>query len=238
MPTLEIENLNKSYGDHKVLDNISLTLESGGIYGLLGANGAGKTTLFECLAGMTDYQGNMAPTKPYTLTTWRQGLGYLPSAIHFFPKTTGLEYLQFCIKARKKNTSLAEINYLNTFFELPLQQYITSYSHGMKQKVGILGVLLQKNHTLLLDEPLNGLDVQAVLIIIELLKELQRSGTSIVLSSHILASLYPICDAIFLLKKGSGITRYTPQKYLEIEATLLQDSGAILTNLKDYFINS
>lgn len=239
MPTLDIKNLSKSYSKKRVLDGLTFSLETGKTYGLLGCNGVGKTTLFECLVGMADFLGEIRfQDKSLSLEKWRQGLGYLPSAICFFPKTTGLEYLQFCMKARKMSFLYKEVKYLNTFFELPLEQFITSYSHGMKQKIGFFGVLLQKNHTLILDEPFNGLDIQTILILAELLKGLKEAGVSILISSHILSSLYQLCDEILLLRKNDGIAIYHPPQYGQIEQVLLEDSWPMLAQLKDYFSHS
>lgn len=192
---ITIRNLYKSYGKHQVLKDLQMDFHAGKVYGIVGANGAGKTTLFRCLAGLEKYDGHISadlhPLKEY--------VGYLPSEIYFLPKITGKEYLTLLIEARnKKPQNLNDQN----IFDLPLDRYVSSYSTGMKKKLGILSVLLQGNSLYILDEPYNGLDFQSSLFLTDIIHRLRSENKTVILSSHIFGSLAETCDSITLLRNG------------------------------------
>lgn len=196
-----IENLKKAFGKKVILNNCSLQLSAGNIYGFVGKNGAGKTTFFNCISGMESYKGNIT----YDKGILKNILGFLPTTPYFFSKITGYEYLELMCLARKipfeKNHPIFH------FYELPLNQFAENYSTGMQKKLAILGVLIQQNDVFILDEPFNGLDIESNLKLSEHIFNLKKQGRTILLSSHILSSLNELCDEIFLLENGQ-FSRY------------------------------
>ncbi len=213
---LTIENLSKSYGRTPVLRGISATFGDGSVCGIAGANGAGKTTLFQCLAGILPYEGRIAHTRHAVL---KNALAYAPAEPQFFPRTTGREYLEFIRHARGETEVPPEALQL---FELPLDDYIHRYSTGMKRKLVLMGTAIGPSDVLLLDEPFNGVDLQSNLQLKRRIRDWKDAGKTVLLSSHILASLTELCDAIFLLRNGTFERRYGAEEYGGLEGDLLQ----------------
>lgn len=154
---IEVNDLHKSFGKVKVLNGIHLEYHPGKIYGLVGENGAGKTTLFNCIMGIYDYTGSI--TKSKTLKT-----GYLSASNFFYSQITGLEHLEFCMKAKGLPVNTPTIQHLNEIFQLPLDRYAAEYSTGMKKKLGFMALLLQDNDVFILDEPFNGVDLKGCIL--------------------------------------------------------------------------
>ncbi|GHT39166.1 hypothetical protein AGMMS49965_04460 [Bacteroidia bacterium] len=211
---LKINDLRKSYGKKEVLSGISLELLPGQIYGLVGENGSGKTTLFECIRHLQAYQGTVTMDTP-------AAIGYLPTALYFYPLMRGTEYIEFCLSARKLKINAAEIQSLNHLFELPLNDYAAEYSTGMKKKLAFMALLMQKNDILLLDEPFNGLDLSSCLILKQILLQLKAKNKTILLSSHILSSLTDICDTIVYLHHGKIQKTYSKDTFDIIEQEIM-----------------
>lgn len=199
-----------------MLSNISLDLFTGKIYGLVGENGSGKTTLFECIKNLLPYEGSVAIDK-------QEKIGYLPSSMYFYPAMKGIEYIEFCLSARKIKWTKNEIEEVNNLFELPLNEYAANYSTGMKKKLTLLALLLQKNNILLLDEPFNGLDLTSCIIIKHLLRHLKEQNKLIFLSSHIISSLVDISDLIFHLHNGIIKKAYSKENFQYIEKEIMND---------------
>lgn len=195
---IEIKNLCKSFGNKQVLNNINIQFEHGKVYGIVGENGAGKTTLFRCIAGLEDFEGDIQATK----SPLKNHLGLLFTDPFFFPKLTGKEYIQLLCNVRK--IELGDIESRNVF-DLPLNQYASTYSTGMKKKLAITAILLQENDYFILDEPFNGVDIQSNIIITEIIHKLKELEKIVLLSSHIFSTLSATCDEIHLLKAGQII---------------------------------
>ena len=205
---IQISNLHKAYGKNLILNQINVSLEKGKVYGIVGENGAGKTTLFKCIAGIVDYKGEITAT--YGIL--KEKLGFLQTESFFFSKITGREYLQLLCKARK----IEEIDFNEkNIFDLPLDQYATTYSSGMKKKLAFTAVLLQKNDFFILDEPFNGVDIQSNMIITEIIHELKKATKTILISSHIFSTLSETCDEIIVLKDGK-MTKIIPKENFSI----------------------
>ena len=174
---IEIQNLSKRFGKNKVLKNINLIFEQGKVYGIVGENGAGKTTLFRCISGLENYEGviksNYSPLKNH--------LGLLFTEPYFFNKITGYEYICLLCKARDKNTDNIEVK---NIFDLPLSEYASTYSTGMKKKLAITSILIQENEYFILDEPFNRVDIHSNIIITEIIHKLKALNKVIIISSR------------------------------------------------------
>ena len=215
---LEIQSLYKVYGSKLVLKNITQSFERGLIHGIVGENGAGKTTLFRCLADIETYQGRI----DYDLAGVRKDrTGYLTTHPFFLSRITGAEYIQLLLNARK--IAIKEIAAHN-IFELPLNQYAATYSTGMKKKLALTAILLQKNDLFLLDEPFNGMDIQSNILFKEVLFKLKELGKLILLSSHIFSALGETCDVLHHLKDGE-IVRSVPKASFHLIETAMKNQA-------------
>jgi ABC-2 type transport system ATP-binding protein len=192
---IRITALSKSYGDHQILNDISLMFAEGEIHGIIGENGAGKTTLFKCICGLEDFKGSVE----FDSGVLKNQTGFLPTFPYYLSHMTGLEYLRLLCNARGiVNINIEKFN----LFELPLSQYAETYSTGMQKKLAITGLLLQKNEVFILDEPFNGVDISSNMIIHDILLKLKQLNKTIILSSHIFSTLQDSCDFLHYLKEG------------------------------------
>lgn len=212
---IQIENLSKSYGSKTVLKQINFELEPGKVYGIVGENGAGKTTLFKCIAGLEPCSGSIQ--SPYPIL--KNHLGFLPTNPYFLPKITGSEYLQLLCNAR--NIPLSNFSEKN-IFDLPLGQYAETYSTGMKKKLALTGILLQKNDFFILDEPYNGVDIQSNMLITAIIERLKAAGKTILISSHIFSTLNDTCDKIYVLRGGEIAQRVKKQDFQQLDEEMRQ----------------
>jgi ABC-2 type transport system ATP-binding protein len=201
---IEIKNLSFSYSSKKVLNDLSLTIEEATIHGILGDNGAGKTTLFNLLFGSlsTDNQ-----TIALLQNTYKE-ISYLETDTFFYSYMTGNEYLSLLTQFSK-----ADLNKWNEIFELPLKEYVHSYSTGMKKKLSILGVLLLNKKIIILDEPFNGLDLKTCEIINYIIQRLKQIGKTVILSSHILETVVNNADKISFLEFGTITKTYDKSEF-------------------------
>ena len=181
-----------------MLKEVNMEFSRGKAYGIVGENGAGKTTLFKCIAGLESYTGEIfSEVQPL-----KNHIGLLLTDPFFFSKITGKEYIRLLCNARgKKNINIDQKN----IFELPLNQYASTYSTGMKKKLAITAILLQENEYFILDEPFNGVDIQSNIVLTEIILKLKELNKIIIVSSHIFSTLSDTCDEIHLLRKGEQI---------------------------------
>ena len=177
---------------------------------IVGSNGAGKTTLFRCIAGLENYSGEIISQ----ITPLKNHLGLLLTDPFFFSKITGKEYIRLLCNAReKKNIRIDQKN----IFDLPLNQYASTYSTGMKKKLAITAILLQENEYFILDEPFNGVDIQSNIILTEIILKLKDLGKTVLVSSHIFSTLSDTCDEIYLLRKGEQIKSVQKEDFKNLE---------------------
>ena len=210
---IEIKNLSKNFGSHEVLKNINIQFDNGKVYGIVGENGAGKTTLFRCISDLEDYDGKII-SNPNPI---KNHLGLLLTEPFFFQKITGKEYIQLLINAR--NIHIDDIDARN-IFDLPLNQYASTYSTGMKKKLALTAILLQGNDYFILDEPFNGVDIKSNIIITELINKLKDMGKTVILSSHIFSTLSDTCDEIHLLSQGSFVRSVEKSDFSSLESEM------------------
>ena len=212
---IEISNLSKSYGSKQILHEINLHLEAGKVYGIAGKNGSGKTTLFRCIAGLEKFAGEIK--SPYV--PLKNHIGLLTTTPVFLSRITGWEYLKLLCTAREiTDDQFDEQN----IFDLPLHQYAETYSTGMKKKLALMGVLLQKNDVFILDEPFNGVDIQSNILIEGIIAQLKQANKTVLISSHIFSTLSDTCDEIHLLEEGQFVRRVTQEHYAELETEMKQ----------------
>ena len=217
---LEIKNVTKKYGNKIAIDNINFEVEDGEIFGFIGHNGAGKTTLIKSIVGIHDFeQGdiliNGVSMKEEPLIC-KKSLAYIPDNPDIYLNLTGIDYLNFIgdiyeVEAAKRKKLIEE--YANLFEILPnLGDLISSYSHGMKQKLVIISALIHEPKLLVLDEPFVGLDPKSSKDLKDIMKDLAKKGTIIFFSSHVLEVVEKLCDHIGIIKNGKLITLGTTQE--------------------------
>ena len=212
---IEVRNLSKRYGTKEVLKNINIQFDKGKVYGIVGENGAGKTTLFRCIADLEDCEGEIS-SNPNPI---KNHLGLLLTEPFFFQKITGKEYIQLLCNAR--SIKIADIQERN-IFDLPLNQYASTYSTGMKKKLVLTAILLQGNDYFILDEPFNGVDIQSNIIITEIIHKLKELDKTVIISSHIFSTLSDTCDEIHLLSNGSFIKSVQKADFSALETEMKQ----------------
>lgn len=198
---LSIKNLSISYKDNSIIENLNLDVTEGEVLGILGKNGAGKSTLFNAIYQNIPYKGDILFRN---LSISRKEIGFLETENYFYPYMTGEEYLSFFTD--KKNIDIYQK--LIAKFNLPLNKFIHNYSTGMKKKIALLGIILMDKPVLILDEPFNGMDFEGVELLYEILSDLKNRNKTIIITSHIIETLFNTCDKIALLenKKISTLT--------------------------------
>lgn len=212
---ITIQNLSKNFGTNQVLKNINIQCDKGKVYGIVGENGAGKTTLFRCIAGLETYEGEIHSDP----TPIKDKLGLLLTEPFFFQKITGKEYIQFLCNARNiQQPNIEERN----IFDLPLNQYASTYSTGMKKKLALTAILLQNNDYFILDEPFNGVDIQSNLIIAEIIHKLKSLDKTVLISSHIFSTLNETCDEIHVLSHGTFVKSVQKTDFSALEREMKQ----------------
>jgi len=207
---IETKNLTKTFGSVVALDRLNLVIEPGDIYGYVGPNGAGKTTTMKILATLLEPTSGTASVCDFDVRSQgskiRPVVGYMPDFIGVYDDLNVHEYLSFFAAAfkipRKERVKVVEDVLELTDLSTKRDALVDSLSRGMKQRLGIARVLVHDPKVLLLDEPASGLDPRARIEIRELLKELQRMGKTILVSSHILSELHEMCNKIGIIEKG------------------------------------
>ena len=207
---IKIINLSKSYKNKKALDNISIEVNKGELFGFIGHNGAGKTTTIKSIVGILDFEEgdiliNSKSIKKKPIEC-KKDIAYIPDNPDIYESLTGIQYLNFIadIFEVSKNEREEKIKYYSKKFEINkvLGDLISSYSHGMKQKLVIISALIHSPKILILDEPFVGLDPKASFILKEIMREFCNNGGCIFFSTHILEVAEKICDKIGIIRDG------------------------------------
>lgn len=209
---LEIKNFSKTYSKNKkkAVDDLSIKVEDGEIYGFIGHNGAGKTTTIKSIVGIIDFEEgdilvNGISIKDNPIEVKKQ-IAYIPDSPDIYTSYTGINYLNFIadIFNISKEEREAEIKKYADTFDLTnaLGDLISSYSHGMKQKLVIISALLHKPKLLILDEPFVGLDPNASHKLKTIMKNMCKEGASIFFSSHVLEVVEKLCNKVGIIKDG------------------------------------
>lgn len=211
---LKIINLSKSYKNKKAIDNISMEVKEGEIFGFIGHNGAGKTTTIKSIVGIHDFEEgdiliNSKSIKKNPLECKKE-IAYIPDNPDLYEALTGIGYLNLIADIFKVDKKIREekIKYYSEKFEIDkaLGDLISSYSHGMKQKLAIISALIHSPKILILDEPFVGLDPKASFTLKEIMRDFCNRGGCIFFSTHVLEVAEKICDKIAIIKDGKLIS--------------------------------
>lgn len=202
---ITIDHLSKSYGRHLALDQLSLTVEKGEIFGFLGSNGAGKSTTIRCLLGLIKYRKGKVTLfndRYHSLEESLDHIGYMPSEAMFYPNLTVKQVIDFAAKAHPNHDCKREADRLCKLLEVPLQKKIQDLSLGNRKKVSIVCALQHQPDLLILDEPTSGLDPLMQERFFQIILDAKEKGKTCFLSSHVLSEVKAYCDRVAILKKG------------------------------------
>lgn len=208
---LEIINFSKTYkGGKKAVDQLNITVQAGDIFGFIGHNGAGKSTTIKSLVGVIDFEEGEIFVDGYSVKkdpiACKKVMAYIPDNPDLYEQLTGIQYLNFVADVFKVSAKdrEKEIQKYGDAFEITpyLGDLISSYSHGMKQKVAIISAVLHKPKLLVLDEPFVGLDPKAAVVLKGIMKELCEKGSAIFFSTHVLDVAEKLCNKIAMINRG------------------------------------
>ena len=221
---LEIKNYSKTYGgSEKAAENVSLTVESGDIYGFIGHNGAGKTTTIRAVVGILDFtegeiyiDGHSVKDEPMAC---KEITAYIPDNPDLYENLTGFQYLNFVADAFgiSAEDRAERIKKYGDAFEITddLGEQISAYSHGMKQKVAIISALIHEPKLMVLDEPFVGLDPKATFTLKEIMHDMCEKGAAVFFSTHVLDVAEKLCNKVAIIKKGRIINSGTMEEIKE-----------------------
>lgn len=218
---LEIINYSKSYnGTTKTVDNINLTINEGDLFAFIGHNGAGKSTTIKSIVGILDFEEgdiliNGLSIKKYPVECKKQ-IAYIPDNPDLYESITGIKYLNFIadIFQVSKEVRKERIEKYATMFGIydALNNYVATYSHGMKQKLALISAFIHDPKILILDEPFVGLDPKASFLVKQAMKDFCSNGGIIFFSTHILEVAQKLCNKIAIIKNGRLITKGTMEE--------------------------
>ncbi len=217
---LKIEHLTKVYGDKKAVDDLSLHIEPKEIYGFIGHNGAGKTTTLKSVTGILDFdEGTITidgiNVKENPLEA-KKRIAYIPDNPDLYEYMTGIQYLNFIADVFEidSDTRSERINRYAEMLELKndLGEQVSSYSHGMKQKLAIISALIHNPKLIIMDEPFVGLDPKAAFELKELMKQMCDEGASIFFSTHVLDVAEKLCDKVAIISHGKLVKAGTMEE--------------------------
>ncbi len=233
---LDIQHLTKTYGEKKAVDDLTLHIAPGEIYGFIGHNGAGKTTTLKAAVGILQFDSGEITVGGRSIKTdplgCKRQLAYIPDNPDLYDYMTGIKYLSFIADVFGVNaaTRQARIREYAELFELTgdLAQPIAAYSHGMKQKLSIIAAWLHDPKLIIMDEPFVGLDPKASHLLKTMMRQVCDDGGAIFFSTHVLEVAEKLCDKVAIIKSGRLIRSGTMEEvkgddsledvFLELEA--------------------
>lgn len=217
---LKIDNLTKIYGDTKAVDDLSLHIQPGEIYGFIGHNGAGKTTTLKSVVGILKFDegeiyidGKSVKLNPVEC---KKIISYIPDNPDLYDFMTGIQYLNFVadiyeVSAEKRSELIHK--YAEMFeIEADLAGALSSYSHGMKQKLALISALIHEPKLIIMDEPFVGLDPKASHLLKQIMREICDNGGAIFFSTHVLEVAEKLCDKVAIIKNGKLIKSGTMEE--------------------------
>ena len=217
---LRIENLTKTYGEKRAVDNLSLHIAPGEIYGFIGHNGAGKTTTLKAVVGILQFDKGEVFIKGESIRknplACKQKSAYIPDNPDLYEFMTGIKFLNFIadIFGVPEEKRQERIRKYADLFEMTenLAQPIASYSHGMKQKLAIISAWIHEPKLIIMDEPFVGLDPKAAHILKQMMREICDEGGAIFFSTHVLEVAEKLCDKVAIIRNGQLIQSGTMQE--------------------------
>ena len=233
---LKIDHLTKTYGEKKAVEDLSLHIHPGEIYGFIGHNGAGKTTTLKSVVGILQFDqgeilidGKSVQADPLAC---KRKIAYIPDNPDLYDYMTGIKYLNFIadVFGVSAEDRQARIRKYADLFELTadLAQPIAAYSHGMKQKLAIIAAWLHQPKLIIMDEPFVGLDPKASHLLKEMMREVCDAGGAIFFSTHVLEVAEKLCDKVAIIKGGKLIRSGTMEEVKgddSLEAVFLELEG-------------
>ena len=220
---LQIKNLCKTYpGGKKAGDHLNLEIAPGDIYGFIGHNGAGKTTTIKAVTGIIDFEEGEILVDGISVRkdqlACKRKIAYIPDNPDLYEYLTGIQYLNFIADIFQVSVSEREENirkYGEMFELMPaLGDLISSYSHGMKQKLAIISALLHRPSLMILDEPFVGLDPKASVLLKDVMRQVCREGTAIFFSTHVLEVAEKLCTKVAIIKEGKLVVSGRTQEVI------------------------
>ncbi len=207
---IEIKNVSKYYGEKKALDNVSFTVEDGEIFAFIGHNGAGKTTLIKAIVGIHDFDngeiiinGKSIKNDPITC---KKEMAFIPDNPEMYENMKAIDYIDFICDMYEIDQETREINikkYAKLFeIENNINDPISSFSHGMKQKIALISALAHNPQIIIMDEPFVGLDPKAVFDVKKVMNDMIKEGKIVFFSTHILDVAEKLCSKVAIIKNG------------------------------------
>ena len=239
---LTIKNLTKTYkGGKTAVKDLSLSVEPGDIYGFIGHNGAGKTSTIKCVVGIQDFEEGEITIDGVSIKEnpmyCKENMAYIPDNPDLYEYLTGIQYLNFVadIFRLSKKDREERIKKEAEAFEITaaLGDLISSYSHGMKQKLAIIGALIHRPKLLILDEPFVGLDPKATLVLKNRMHAMCEEGTAIFFSTHVLDVAEKLCDKVAIIKGGELIAAGDTKELVQgecLESVFMEVVGNVKTD--------
>src|SRR6184192_1978280 len=236
-PAIDVSHLGKVYGPTVALNDVTLSVNTGEVRGLLGPNGSGKSSLMKTIMGLTKPSYGSIQVLGYDVRASpmeiKRIVGYVPESPRLYEFLTATEYLDFIADVRGLGYEEKKERITRLIESLDLEgkqgETISGYSQGMKQKVAIMGAILHHPKILLMDEPLNGLDPKSARVVKELIHSLARDGVTTVFSTHVLEIAEAICDRLTILQNGRVLAEGTAQE-------LREKAGLSNSGLEDVFL--
>ena len=233
---LKIEHLTKIYGDKKAVDDLSLHILPGEIYGFIGHNGAGKTTTLKACCGILQYDSGEITVDGVSMKQnpmiCKGKIAYIPDNPDLYEFMTGIQFLNFVadifgVSASDRHERIRK--YADAFeLTAELGQPISAFSHGMKQKLAIISALIHEPKLIIMDEPFVGLDPKASHLLKEIMREMCDRGSAIFFSTHVLEVAEKLCDKVAIIKAGKLIRSGTMEEVkgdISLEDVFLELEG-------------
>ncbi len=230
---LKVDGLYKSYNNEKsyYVKDINFEITAGKIVGLVGKNGAGKSTIIKSITGILPFEKGSIKIMGYDIKKEsilaKKNLGFVPDVCYAFSQMTGLEYINFIadIFETSKKDREERLNKMLEFFPLgqSIHKLISSYSHGMKQKISIMASLISSPKLWILDEPITGLDPQTSFNLIECMRNYAKEGNAVLFSSHNLDIVEKLCDSAIVINSGKEVANIDIQEFKKLSEKSLEE---------------